>query len=145
MKIILLQDIKKIGKKGEIKDVSDGYARNFLLAKKLAKLATTGAVTIAKQEVQKKQLTEQQEKQVELDLAKAMQELRITLKARAKEGKLFGSITEKDIAAELQKNGYAIPEKSISSGHIRKLGETKVKISLHRGTKFEITVLLEQA
>ncbi|HEX8974849.1 MAG TPA: 50S ribosomal protein L9 [Patescibacteria group bacterium] len=146
MQIILLQDVKNIGKKGQIKNVPDGYARNFLLAKKLAAIATQGEMSKVKhaEDQQKLQLTLQ--KQQAEKLAQTLHGKTIVLKARAKDGKLFGSITPKEIALEIRKAvSLEIPEKSIDAGHIRELGDKKIKISFEQGVKAEITLRVEQA
>jgi len=145
MQIILLQDVKNIGKKGQIKNVPDGYARNFLLARKLAAVATHSGVAQAKHEEEKRKQQESQAKQEVQKLADAINGKQITIKARAKDGKLFGSITAKEIASEIKKQGLAIPEKSISASHIRELGEIKVRINLDFGISANINLLVEQA
>lgn len=145
MQVIFLQDVKNVGKKGQIKNVPDGYARNFLLARKLASVATTINVSQAKQEEDKKKLQLSLEKQGVQKLADAVEGKRIVMKARAKDGKLFGSITPKEIAVEIKKIGLEIPEKAIATEHIKELGEKKVLISLDFGIKANIVLVVEQA
>lgn len=141
MQVIFLQDVKNVGKKGQIKTVPDGYARNFLLARKLAAIATPSAITHAKQEEDKKKMQTSLEKQGVQKLAASIEGKRIVIKARAKDGKLFGSITAKEIVAELKKINFVIPEKAINADHIKDLGEKKVQISLEFGIK--ATIVLE--
>jgi large subunit ribosomal protein L9 len=144
MQIILLQDIKNVGKKGQIKNVPDGYARNFLLAKNLAKPATESAIAQVKmEEEQSKQKTEAQKVEIK-KLADAPSGKKIALKVRAKNGKLFGSITPKEIVAELKQIGFEIPEKSVDAKHIKELGEHKITISLDFDIKTDIIVALEE-
>ncbi len=145
MQVIFLQDVKNVGKKGQIKNVPDGYARNFLLARKLATAATAANVSQAKQEEDKKKMQTSLEKQVVTKLAQAIEGKKITIKARAKDGKLFGSITTKEIASEIKKLGYEIPEKSIKADHIKELGEKKVEISLDFGIKATIILVVDPA
>lgn len=145
MQVIFLQDVKNVGKKGQIKNVPDGYARNFLLARKLATVATTTNVASAKQEDDKKKLQISLEKQTVQKLATDIDGKRIVLKARAKDGKLFGSITTKEIASEIAKLGFKIPEKAIATDHIKDLGEKRVVISLDFGIKATIFLVVEQA
>lgn len=145
MQVIFLQDVKNVGKKGQIKNVPDGYARNFLLARKLAAVATQGAVAHAKQEEDKKKMQLSLEKQGVQKLADAVSGKKITIKARAKDGKLFGSITAKEIATEIKKMGIEIPEKAINASHIKDLGEKKVEILLDFGIKTSIILVVEQA
>jgi large subunit ribosomal protein L9 len=130
MQIILLQDVKNIGKKGQVKNVPDGYARNFLFARKLATVATPGGIAQAKSEEEKMKKQAEAEKQTVRQLAASLDKKRIVIKARAKNGKLFGSITPKEIALEIKKLGFDIPEKAIAPDHIRELGETRVTVSL---------------
>jgi large subunit ribosomal protein L9 len=145
MQVIFLQDVKNVGKKGQIKNVPDGYARNFLLARKLAAVATPASVAHLKQEDDKKKVQVSLEKQTVQKLAEAIAGKRIVIKARAKDGKLFGSITAKEIAAEIKKIGVSVPEKAIAAEHIKDLGEKKITISLDFGIKAEITLIVEQA
>ena len=143
MEIILLQDVKNVGKKGEIKNVPDGFARNFLLVKKLAAAATPEIVAQAKlaEENRSKQL--EKEKQETQKLAEALRGKKIIIKTRAKNGKLFGSITAKEILAAIKEAGFVVPEKSISAGHIKELGEKKLDINLNFGIKTEIILRVE--
>lgn len=145
MQVIFLQDVKNVGKKGQIKNVPDGYARNFLFARKLASPATAGNVSQAKQEEDKKKLQISLEKQGAAKLAADIEGKRITLKARAKDGKLFGSITTKEIAQEIKKNGFDISEKAIAADHIKELGEKKITINFDFGIKATIILVVEQA
>lgn len=145
MQVIFLEDVKNVGKKGQIKNVPDGYARNFLLARKFANIATPINISQAKQEEDKKKMQVSLEKQGAAKLAAAIDGKRIVMKARAKDGKLFGSITAKEIASEIGKIGLAIPEKAIQADHIKELGEKKVLISLDFGIKASIILVVEQA
>ena len=144
MQIILLQDVKNVGKKGQIKNVPDGFARNFLLAKKLAAAATESAISQTKFEEEKKNQQLLSEKQTIQKLADDLNGKKFIIKARAKDGKLFGSITAKEIVSEIKKSGYEIPEKSIQTDHIKELGEKRIKISLNFDIKTEIIVALEE-
>ncbi|ERI04847.1 50S ribosomal protein L9 [Aneurinibacillus aneurinilyticus] len=134
MKVILLQDIKGQGKKGEVKEVSEGYARNFLLKKGLAKEATPGNVKM--QEAHKK--SEEKRKQEELEeakkVAKVMEETTITIKAKSGEGgRLFGGVSSKQIAEELKKANFKVDKRKIELPEpIRTLGYTNVPIKLHQ-------------
>ena len=145
MQVIFLQDVKNVGKRGQIKNVPDGYARNFLLARKLAAVATPAAIASAKQEDDKKKVQLALGKQSVQKLAAEIEGKKITIKARAKDGKLFGSITAKEIAQEIKKIGIEIAEKSIAADHIKELGEKKVTISLDFGVKATVILIVEQA
>lgn len=145
MKVLLRADVKNIGKKGEIKDVSDGYAKNFLLAKGLADVATAGAVAQVKAQEAKKHEHMQQEKAQLQAVASKLNGKQVTIKARAKDGKLFGSITMKEVTTQLKKDGFEISEKAIESVPIKELGEKKVKIKFNYGIYAEILVKVEAA
>lgn len=145
MQVIFLQDVKNAGKKGQIKNVPDGYARNFLLAKKLATVATEEAISQAKAEEAKRNQQFAAEKQAMQKLAAAIDGKRIVIKARSKDGKLFGSITAKEIALEIKKIGFEIPEKAIAAEHIKEIGEKKVSINLDFGIKAAIILEVDPA
>lgn len=144
MQIILLQDVKNVGKKGQIKNVPDGFGRNFLLAKKLAAIATESAITQTKIEEEKKNQQLLYEKQAVQKLAEDLNGKKFVIKARAKDGKLFGSIKAKEIVSEIKKSGYDISEKSIRADHIKELGEKRIEINLSFGIKTEIILALEE-
>ena len=141
MKVILLINIKNLGNKGDIRDVSEGYARNFLFPKKLAGIATDEVllkVNLEKKEVEKK------EKEAEERMRKLAGDLRnkkITIKTKSEKGKLFGSITAKDIAREIKNAEFEINEKNIILKEpIRTTGERKIVIDLGKNIHSEITL-----
>lgn len=139
MQIILTQDVKNIGKKGDVKNVSDGYARNFLLAKKLAEKATL-------ETIEKLQLLRKKERSDEIVRLENLRKIAETfkgkvmhIKAAGKKGKLFGSILAKDIMQELKKEGYDVAEKSIIlDASIKKIGEYEIRIILAKEVEVKI-------
>ncbi|MBU5467487.1 50S ribosomal protein L9 [Virgibacillus sp. MSJ-26] len=134
MKVIFLKDVKGQGKKGEVKDVSVGYARNYLLKNNLAIEATAGNLKALEVKKKKNEQEEQQEKEEAIDLKNKLADLTVELKAKAGEGgRLFGSITNKQIAEELKKEyGYKIDRRKIELDQpIRALGYTTVPVKLH--------------
>lgn len=146
MQIILLQDVKDLGRKGDLKNVSDGYARNFLFAKKLAEKATKEAI---------ERLTLARKKEKSMELAKmegfrkivdSLKDKNIQIKAPGKNGKLFGSITVKDIVRELKKENIEVDDKSIEleGRHIKKVGEHEVRIVLAPGVESKIKVIISE-
>jgi large subunit ribosomal protein L9 len=146
MQIILTQDVKNLGKKGELKNVSDGYARNFLFAKKLAEIASKEAIERLDSLRKKEKIAELENLEKIKKLAVGLKDRLVEIKAKEKEGKLFGSISEKDVARELSKVGFDIAEKSILiPAHIKEVGEYEVKISLMQGveTKIKLKVSAE--
>jgi len=133
MKVIFLQDVKGSGKKGEILNVSDGYAHNFLFPKKLAEMATNLAVNSLMGQKNAEVFRKNTEKEAALELSKQIKGLSIELKIKAGEkGKMFGSVTSKEIAEVLNKQGYQIDKKKIIlESPIKNLGQYKVEIKLY--------------
>lgn len=127
MKVVLTQDIKKIGKKGEIKEVSDGYARNFLLAKGLAEVATPATIEKVKMEELKQRQSLDEQKEAIKKTASALDGKSVTIKVKAKDGKLFGSVTSRDVASALGKDGFDISEKSIAFEPMKVLGKGEAR------------------
>lgn len=133
MKVVFLQDVKGKGKKGEIKDVSEGYARNYLLPNKLATEATKGAVSVVagqkKSEEKKAQAVLEEAKQLKVKLA----DLTVEVKTKSGEGgRVFGSVTSKQIAEGLKKMNIKIDKRKIDlENPIRSLGYTNVPVKLH--------------
>jgi large subunit ribosomal protein L9 len=133
MKVILLKDVKGQGKKGEVKEVSEGYANNFLFAQGLASPATQGTVKVLDNQKKAEQRRKDQEKADAQALGAKLGELTIVIKAKAGEGgRLFGAITSKQIAEELEKQKIVIDKRKIVlEDPIRTLGVTKVPVKLH--------------
>ncbi|PKR77414.1 50S ribosomal protein L9 [Halalkalibacillus sediminis] len=134
MKVIFTKDVKGKGKKGEVKNVSEGYARNYLLKNNLAVEASAGNMKQLEGEQRKKE----EEKQAELDRAKELKKeienLTVQLTAKSgKEGRLFGSITSKQIAEELKKShNIKVDKRKIElDDPIRSLGYTDVPVKIH--------------
>ena len=133
MKIIMLRTVKKVGKQGEILEVSEGYARNFLFPKGYAVEASKGNVKTLDDQKQ----AETRKKNKELDEAKAYAEkiskTQLSIKAKAGEGgKLFGSVTSKEIASLLAQKGIKVDKRKIDlSEPIRNLGEYEITIKLY--------------
>ena len=133
MKVIFLQDVKAQGKKGEIKEVSEGYALNFLIPRGLAKPASQGNVKTLENQKQAEIRRKEQEKVEAQQLGKTLEDLTVVLKSKSGEGgRLFGSITNKQIAEELEKMKIKIDKRKIALDEpIRTLGTTLVPVKLH--------------
>ncbi|MBA4602885.1 50S ribosomal protein L9 [Thermoactinomyces mirandus] len=134
MKIILLKDIKGTGKKGEIKEVAEGYARNYLIPRKMAVAATEGNVKALKEQKKREAKRKVQEQKEAEALARKLSDLKVVLSVKAgKGGRLFGSITSKQISQTLKKNHQLnVDKKKIQLNEpIRSLGVTKVPVKLH--------------
>ena len=133
MKVIFLQDVKGKGKKGEVKNVSDGYARNFLLPRGLATEATDGSMKQLKQQNKAEEKRKEEEKNKAEALAEKIEKLTLQIPAKSGEGgRLFGSITSKQIAEQLQEQKIKVDKRKIDLPEpIRALGVTQVPIKLH--------------
>ncbi len=148
MKVILIKDIKGTGFAGDIINVSDGYARNFLFPKGLAKEASAQNLNIAKQQQQANEKRRMLERLSAEEAAKRLSGLKVVVKAKCGEnGRLFGSITAKEISdAILDQHGIEIEKKRIvMDDHIKELGETKLSIKVYAGISAEIIVSVEAA
>ena len=146
MKVVLLQDVKSIGKKDQIVNVSDGYARNFLFPRKLAKEATTGAVNDVKIKESAKAHHKQEEINAATEIKNKINDQIITLKAKAgKEGKLFGAVTSKDVAEMLEKQfGVKIDKKKIVMDDIKLFGSYECAVKIYPEITAKITVKVEE-
>ena len=148
MKVILTQDVKKLGNKGDVVDTSDGYARNYLLPRKLAIEATPQSL----QNLQAVKDKQNKQKELEKEKAKAdgdklaKSSLVITAKAGEK-GRLFGAITSMEIASVIEGEvGVKVDKRKIElSEPIKNLGEHKIKIKLHPEVHREINITIKAA
>jgi len=134
MKVILQQDVKGKGKKGELVNVSDGYARNFLLPKKLAVLASPENMTVMKQQEKARQKKLDTDKARATEISSKLEDVLVKITARSggDGGKLFGSITSKEIAEELQKQHGIEVEKNkiVQEEPIKSFGSYEIKCKL---------------
>lgn len=147
MKVILTQDVKKVGKKGEIVDVADGYGKNFLIKNKLAVLATQHGKEIVAQ-------NKEQERLQALENKKKAEDLKVTLEglvlefylSSGKDGKTFGSVSTKNVVEELFKtHGIKVDKrKFINARPIQSLGYTNLQIELYKGVIATIKVHLQE-
>src|SRR5271169_6537656 len=142
MEIILREDVEKLGARGQVVKVANGYARNFLLPKRLAVAATEANKKIVEQERQAHLRKEAKLKNEAEDLAKILTGVSVSIAQKAGENdQLFGSVTAKDIAEALEKQNFTIDRRKIQLDEpIRQLGEHKVTVRLHRDVPIEVTV-----
>lgn len=143
MKVIFIKDVKGQGKKGQVKEVSEGYAANFLLPRGLVRPATEGNVKTLENQAAAEQRRKDQEKEEAQQLGKKLDELTLTLKAKSGEGgRLFGAITSKQIAETLAATqGITIDKRKIElSDPIRHVGTFQVNVKLHTEVKANLTV-----
>ncbi|MBV9081402.1 MAG: 50S ribosomal protein L9 [Acidobacteriaceae bacterium] len=145
MEVILREDVEKVGARGSVVKVADGYARNFLLPKRLAVLATDANKKIVDQEREAHLRREAKVKSEAEDLSKLMANLTVTLRHRAGENnQLFGSVTAKDIADALEGQKFHVDRRKIQLDQpIRTLGDHKVSLRLHRDVSTDINVIVE--
>ena len=146
MKVILLQDVKSLGKKGEIVNVNDGYARNFILKKNLGLEATGKNLNDLKLQQQNAAKVAKEKLETAQALAKDLEDKSITVKIQAGvEGKVFGSISSKEIALEAKKQlGMDIDKKKIViPDAIKSLGTYNVNIKLHKDVVGKLAVKVE--
>ena len=148
MKVILLEDVKSLGKKEQIVDVSDRYARNFILAKKLGLEATSKNLNDLKLKKAHEDKLAAQRLQEAKDFAAKLEGLQVTLKIKAGEGgKLFGSISSKEIAeAAKEQLGLEIDKKKlVLPNPIKAIGTTDVPVKLHPQVTGELKVIVQEA
>jgi large subunit ribosomal protein L9 len=147
VKVILVADVPNLGRTGDVKEVADGYGRNYLIPKGLAKVATTGEVQQARQLRRSAQSRHQRELEDAEELAEHLSGMSLTFQARAGEGtKLYGSITSADIAEKLsEKLGREFDRRKIRlEESLRQLGTHQVIIHLAPQLEPEITVVIER-
>ncbi len=144
MEVILREDVEKLGSRGEVVKVASGYARNFLLPKRLAVAATESNKKIVEQERQGHLRKEAKVAADAAELGKMIGNVTVTISQKAGENdQLFGSVTSKDIAEALEKQGYAIERRKIALEEpIKTLGEFKVPLRLHKDVTAEVTVVV---
>lgn len=142
MKVILLADVKGHGKKGELCNVSDGYARNFLFPKNLAVEANNAALAELKSREDAKAHHLKEEKDAAIAIAKQLEGKRFNLTAKAgANGKLFGAVTSKEIAIAIkEQSGIEVDRKKMSVADIKSYGEFGAEIKLYNGVSAKFTV-----
>lgn len=146
MKVILLKDISGVGKAGDVKEVSDGYARNFLLPNALAKIAAPQAVREMEKQKEDKMKKADAELKIAQELAGKLDGVEIKLAAKAGEGnQIFGSINAQKIAETLNKQGYKTQKSQIKLfSPIKTLGEHDVTVEFSHGLEAKIKVIVEK-
>ncbi|ANA80133.1 ribosomal protein L9 [Paenibacillus vortex V453] len=146
MKVIFIKDMKGQGKKGEVKEVSEGYATNFLIPRGVARPATDGNMKNLEQQQASEEKRKAQEKEDAQALGKKLEEMTVVLKAKAGEGgRLFGAITSKQIAEALAGQKIKIDKRKIElSDPIRSLGVTQVPVKLHPDVKATVKVQITE-
>ena len=142
MKVILIEEIRGLGTRGDVVSVKDGYARNYLFPKNLAREATAGNLKSVEQEKKKWALLSQKEKEVAEKAATSVRGVKITIQKRVGEnGQLFGSVTANEIADALEAKGVEVDKRRIELAHpIKSVGVHEVDVRLHREVTAHIKV-----
>lgn len=142
MEVILREDVDKLGNRGQVVKVASGYARNFLLPNRMAVAATDSNKKIVEQERQAHLRREAKDQSEAADLGKLLESVSVTIAQKAGENdQLFGSVTAKDIAEAIEKQGYTIERRKIQLDEpIKTLGDHTVPVRLHRDVTINLTV-----
>ena len=145
MKVILTKDVAKLGKSGEVKNVADGYATNFLIPQKLAVPAAGGAYRAWQHDIASREEKRQREREEAEIAANRISSTTLTMGVKVGEGgKLYGSITSKDIADALGRRGIEIDRHKIELEEpLKSLGTYKVAVKVYQGMSSEVTVVVE--
>ena len=146
MKVILQKDVPKLGQQGEVKEVSDGYGRNYLLPRGFAVEASAGRIQELEMMEAKKSRRAEKEREEAVALASSLEGKVFTIKATAGEGgRLFGSVTTSDIAKVLEEEGTKVDRKKIVIGDpIKTLGRHMVEVKFHPQVSASIVVNVDQ-
>ena len=143
MKVILLTDVPKLGKKGEIKNVADGYGRNYLIARGLAVMESDASRKILEKQQDEAAKLDAQKREEAKELAKVLEGKLLTFKVKAKEGKVSGSISTKQIEEELKKQGIVIDKRKIKDNEpLKELGTYDIRVELYKDVIGKIKVKL---
>ena len=146
MQVIFLKDLRGQGKKGEIKDVSDGYAVNFLIKKGYAIKKTAGSLNKLNEQKEEERLTDQKLKKMAMDTKEKLEKASFVFHAKSgKMDKMFGSISSKQIKEELEKKNYKFDKKQIKTETINSFGFHNVEIELYKDVKGIVRVEVRKA
>lgn len=145
MKVILKEDIKKLGFKDDVCVVKDGYGRNFLIPRRKAILATPSAIKMLEEDIRQATFKQERIKQEAAGLSDKLNGLTINIGTKAgSNGKIFGSVTTIQVAQSLKDLGYDVDRRRIVVDDIKMLGEYKATINLHREVSVEININVVQ-
>ncbi len=145
MKVILLEDVKKVGKKGDVVKVADGYGQNFLIKNKLAVIETAYGKEVVKENEKQRELEELERKKEAEKLKDVIEAITLEYKLKSgKDGRTFGSVSTKQIVQDLrEKHDIRVDKRKMIDAHpIQALGYTKIKVELYRNVVATITVHL---
>ena len=144
MKVIFIKDLKKQGKVNEVKEVSDGYAINYLIKNGYAVKYTKTSSNILKKDIKEKEIETEQNKKVAEEQKKKLESIILEIKAKSNNGKMFGSISNKQISDELKKQGITIEKKNIITEPLNSLGVHEVEIKLYKQIIAKLRVQIQE-
>jgi len=144
MKVLLIKEVKSLGKAGDIKEVADGYARNYLIKNGLAEVATTTNVNVAKMQQQALEHHRAEERAQAQNLAKQLEQATVTVGVKVgANGKLFGAVNTQNIADGLHKAGFDIDkQKIVLAEPIKSIGKHTVTVKLYAGISAKLNVVV---
>lgn len=141
MKIILLKDVENLGKAGDTTDVKEGYFRNFLSPRKLAQESSISGLRFLDAKRKQSVMKAAKEKEAALQTLAKLEKVNIKFERRVgQEGRLFGSVTNRDVEEELHKQGFSIDRKHIELVTMHQVGEGMAKIKLHPEVELKLAV-----
>lgn len=142
MKLILLQDVEKLGEEGDVVTVKDGFGRNYLIPRGMARVATTGAVKQRQEEMRQASRKRAKEKESAEALARELEKTEIVVSARVgEENRIFGTVTSQQLAVELSKRGFDIDRRNIELNEdIRMIGVYTATVKLRKDVTAELKV-----
>jgi large subunit ribosomal protein L9 len=142
MKVILLQDVENLGDEGTVVTVKDGYGRNFLIPRGLARVATEGAVKARQEEIRQASRKRAREKDQALEVARQLEDTEIVLPARVgEENRIFGTITTQQLTDELGRRGFDLDRRTVAfTEDIRMVGVYTATVKLHKDVTAQVKV-----
>ena len=144
MKVIFIKDLKKQGKVNEVKEVSDGYATNFLIKNGYAVKYTKTSRNILQKDIKEKEIEKEINKKNAEEQKKKIESIILEIKVKSNNGKMFGSISNKQICDELKKKGITIDKKNIITESLNSLGVHEVEIKLYKQITAKLRVQLQE-
>lgn len=145
MKVVLLENVDKLGSAGEVKNVSDGFARNYLIPKRLAQPATQQALKKVEKQLKEQVKKNEEELKENQKIADQINKKELIIVRKAKEGKLFGSVSEEDIVKALKKENVNISKENVSlENPIKEVGEHKVNINLEHNIEAALRIFVKE-
>ncbi len=143
MKVILLENVKSLGLEGEIVEVAEGYARNFLFPQHLAVEASEHAISERVEKKKRESAKDKKEEKAEKKLAAKLDGFEVIVEAKADEGKLYAAVSSKDVALELKRAGFKVKPEWINFKSTKEVGSYEVSVGFPSGFESTITIVIE--